>query len=214
MMTGRERILKTLAHETPDRVPVDFGGCNQTTVHAHVVAELRDYYGLEKRKVKVEEPYTMMGRLDGDLKSAMGVDVDAVTTLGTFFGPPRDTWKDYTMEDGLEVLVPADFNVTRDEDGDIYAYPMGDISVLTNALGFALLVVTEHLRRAGWVSLRAHHDSLLERLWVRRWWPCSAAKQPRAQPLQRHAGCATRSTDGRQDLITDSRLHHRLPAHQ
>lgn len=128
-MTGKERVLTALEHRDPDRVPVDFGGCNQTTIHARVIAELRDYYGLEKRKVKVEEPYTMMGRLDEDLKKAMGVDVDAVTTYGTFFGMPRDGWKEYTMEDGLEVLVPEGFNTTRDEAGDVYAYPMGDTSV-------------------------------------------------------------------------------------
>ena len=51
-ITGRERIQTALAHKKPDRVPVDFGACNQTTIHAGVIAGLRDYYGLEKRKVK------------------------------------------------------------------------------------------------------------------------------------------------------------------
>jgi hypothetical protein len=107
-------------------VPVDFGGCNQTTIHAGVIAQLRDHFGLEKRPVKVEEPYTMMGRLDEDLKEAMEVDVDALLGLGTFFGVTRDEWKEYAMEDGLQVLVPKGFNVTRDKAGDIYTYPEGD----------------------------------------------------------------------------------------
>jgi hypothetical protein len=128
-MTGRERIQTALAHKEPDRVPLDFGGCNQTTVHVGVIAQLRDYFGLEKRPVKVEEPYTMMGRLDEDLKAAMEVDIDALLGLYTFFGVTRDDWKDYTMEDGLQVLVPEEFNVTRDGDGKIYAYPEGDTSV-------------------------------------------------------------------------------------
>jgi hypothetical protein len=128
-MTGRERIQTALAHKEPDRVPLDFGGCNQTTVHVGVIAQLRDYFGLERRPVKVEEPYTMMGRLDEDLKAAMEVDVDALLGLYTFFGVTRDDWKDYTMEDGLQVLVPEEFNVTRDRDGKIYAYPEGDTAV-------------------------------------------------------------------------------------
>ena len=33
------------------------------------------------------------------------------------------------MEDGLQVLVPKDFNVTRDAAGNLYAYPQGDTSV-------------------------------------------------------------------------------------
>ena len=129
MLTGKQRVQTALAHKEPDRIPVDFGGCNQTTVHAGVIAQLREHYGLEKRPVMVDEPYTMMGRLDDDLKTAMGVDVDALLGLSTFFGVPRDSWKDYTMEDGLQVLVPSEFSITRDQDGRIYAYPQGDTTI-------------------------------------------------------------------------------------
>jgi hypothetical protein len=119
-------VRSALEHRQPDRVPLDLGGCNQTTAHVGVIAALRERLGLERRPVQVEEPYTMMGRFDEDLKAALGVDVDALLPLGTFFGVPRDGWKDYLMEDGLRVLVPAGFNVRRDPAGDIYAYPQGD----------------------------------------------------------------------------------------
>ncbi len=125
-MNGKERIRLALAHKEADRVPVDFGGCAQTTIQVGVIAALRDHFGLEKRKVIVEEPYTMMGRMDEDLKQAMGCDVDALNLLHTFFGNSRKDWKEFRMEDGLEVLVPGDFNVTRDERGDILTYPVGD----------------------------------------------------------------------------------------
>ena len=128
-MTGRQRVRAALEHRQPDRVPLDFGGCNQTTAHVGVIAGLREHFGLERRPVQVEEPYTMMGRFDEDLKAALGVDVDALLPLGTFFGVPRDDWKDYTMEDGLAVRVPKGFNVTREPNGNIYAYPEGDTSV-------------------------------------------------------------------------------------
>lgn len=42
------------------------------------MAGLRDYFGLEKRLVKVHEPYQMLGMLDEDLKQAMGIDVEGV----------------------------------------------------------------------------------------------------------------------------------------
>ncbi len=132
-MNGRERIQAALTHRESDRVPVDFGGCAQTTIHAGVVAALRDHFGLEKRPVMVEEPYTMMGRLDEDLKQAIGTDIDAVNGLYSFFGVARKDWKEYRMEDGLEVLVPGDFNTTRNEAGDILTYPQGDTSVPPSA---------------------------------------------------------------------------------
>ena len=133
-MTGRERVRTALEHRQPDRVPVDFGGCAQTTIHVGVIAQLREYYGLEKRPVVVEEPYTMMGRLDEDLKAAIGVDVEALLGLYSFFGIARRGWKEYRMEDGLEVLVPGDMNVTRDAAGNIYMYPQGDTSVPPSAV--------------------------------------------------------------------------------
>ena len=128
-MTGKERIKAALNYKEPDRVPIDFGGCAQTTIHVSVIAGLRDHFGLEKQLVKVDEPYTMMGKIDDDLKDALGVDVDAVSGYNTFFGMPRDEWKEFVMEDGLEVLVPKNFNITRDDAGNIYTYPQGDMSV-------------------------------------------------------------------------------------
>ena len=53
-MTGKERVRRALAHEEADRVPVDFGGCAQTTIHVGVIAKLREHFGLRKEPVKVE----------------------------------------------------------------------------------------------------------------------------------------------------------------
>ncbi|TFG63432.1 MAG: methyltransferase [Spirochaetales bacterium] len=133
-MTGRERVRTALEFRQPDRVPIDFGGCAQTTIHVGVIASLRDYYGLEKRPVKVEEPYTMMGRLDEDLKSVIQTDVDSFPTLYSFFGIARDGWQEYTMQDGLKVLAPGNFNVTTDGEGKIFMYPQGDTSVPPSAV--------------------------------------------------------------------------------
>lgn len=132
-MTGKERIRRALAHEEADRVPVDFGGCAQTTIHVGVIEKLRDHFGLSREPVKVEEPYTMMGRIENDLKEALRTDVDAIPTLYSFFGIARNEWKEYRMEDGQEVLVPKDFNVTRNEEGDIFMHPRGDLSVPPSA---------------------------------------------------------------------------------
>ncbi len=47
-MTGKERINTTLNYKEPDRIPIDFGGCAQTTIHVSVIAGLREYYGQKK----------------------------------------------------------------------------------------------------------------------------------------------------------------------
>ena len=46
-MTSKERVLTAFAHKEPDKVPVDFGGMCTSMIDAQVVAQLREYYGLE-----------------------------------------------------------------------------------------------------------------------------------------------------------------------
>ncbi len=128
-MDSRHLVKNALEHRRGDAVPIDFGGTAVTGMHVRCVAGLRDYYGLEKRPVKVHEPYQMLGWLDEDLKEAMGIDVEGAVGKNTLFGFPNENWKPWKTPDGLEVLVSEHFNTTTDNDGNIYIYPCGDTSV-------------------------------------------------------------------------------------
>ena len=124
---SRERVAAALNHKQPDRIPIDFGGTNTTGIHSSCVAALREYYGLEKRLVRVHEPYQMLGLLDDDLQDAMGIDVTTVYPQMTKFGVPIENWKSWRLN-GQEVLVPEGFRTTVDADGSILVYPQGDIT--------------------------------------------------------------------------------------
>jgi hypothetical protein len=132
-MTSSERVLAALNHRIPDRVPVDFGGTMVTGIHVSVVAALRDYFGLEKRPVKSLDPGQMLGLIEDDLKTAMGVDVEGVFRSTTRFGFPLADWKPFRMYDGLEILVPGQFNYTIDTNGDTLVHPQGDLSAPPSA---------------------------------------------------------------------------------
>jgi len=125
-MTSKERLETTLNHRDPDRIPVDFGSTAVTGIHVSCVAALRDYYGVERRPVKVHEPYQMLGLIEDDLREAMGLDVIGVFPRKTMFGFPNENWKPWRCPDGLEVLVPERFRTTVDEKGDVLIYPEGD----------------------------------------------------------------------------------------
>jgi len=127
-MTGRERLLAALDHKQPDRIPIDLGATPVTGIHASVVAALRDYYGLEKRPVKVHEPYQMLGLVEEDLAAAMGVDVEGISAPKTIFGFAARGWKPFRLWDELDLLVPGGFNTTVDGNGDLLMYPEGDLS--------------------------------------------------------------------------------------
>lgn len=127
-MTARDRVLTTLDHREPDRIPIDFGGTPVTGVHVSVVAGLREHYGLETRLVKVHEPYQMLGIIDDDLKQAMGIDVEGVVGRETMFGFRNDNWRPWMTPHGLEVLVSEDFRTTTDDRGDTLIFPKGNTS--------------------------------------------------------------------------------------
>lgn len=130
----RNPLLSTLQHTQPPRVPVDFGGTSVTGIHVSCVAALRRHFGLDNGPVRVIDPGQMLGEIAEDLKDAIGIDTDAVRGRMTRFGFPASDWKPWRMDDGLEVLVPGRFNVTRDENGGALMHPGGDTSVPPSAV--------------------------------------------------------------------------------
>jgi hypothetical protein len=132
--TSRENFLRTINHHQPDKVVVDFGSTAVTGIHVLIVERLREYYGLEKRPVKVIEPYQMLGEIDDDLIREMGVDVVGLFGEKNMFGVRNNGWTLHKTLWGQEVLFPRDFNYTYNDNGDILMYPEGDTSVPPSAI--------------------------------------------------------------------------------
>ena len=127
--TSRENFIKTINHQQPDKVVVDFGSTPVTGIHVLIVEKLRQHYGLEKMPVKVIEPYQMLGEIDSELIGAMEIDVLGLFSSKNMFGVPNENWKVHKTLWGQEVMFPANFNYTYNSNGDIMMYPEGDTSV-------------------------------------------------------------------------------------
>ena len=127
-LTSRERLAAALSHRQPDRIPVDFNGTAVTGMHVKCVIGLRDHFGLEKRLVKVHEPYQMLGWIDDDLQVALGIDVEGVYGPDTMFGYRNENWTPWRMDDGTEVLMSGNFQTIKAENGDTLVFPGGDRS--------------------------------------------------------------------------------------
>jgi len=129
-MTPRERLQATLNHKPVDRLCVDMGAGGQTGIGVCALHRLRQaVLGDPDYRVRVHEPYQMLGEVDDALREALGLDVIGVPTPGTMFGYRAQGWKPFTMPDGTPCLVPGRFNFTRDPSGDYLMYPEGDTSV-------------------------------------------------------------------------------------
>jgi len=128
-MTSRERILQSLSHQNPDRIPLDLGSTAVTGIHAWVVKKLRDYFGLDNHPVKVYEPYQMLGEVDNELREALQIDTTGIIGRKNMFGIENNDWKEFKTFWGQVVMLPGQFNTKLDRNGDLLVFPEGDTSV-------------------------------------------------------------------------------------
>lgn len=131
-MTSKERLLLTLNHQEPDRVCVDFGATSVTGIHVSIISKLwQRTFGQHDYRVKIIEPYQMLGEIDPGLRDALGIDVIGTPARKSLLGTDEDgTWKPFRLFDGTEVMIHHNLNFTVDrEKGDLLAYPEGDMSV-------------------------------------------------------------------------------------
>jgi hypothetical protein len=130
-MTSRERVIASLDHKEPDKIPFDLGGSAVTGMHVTTVYALRQALSLDSpgTPVKVVEPYQMLGEIAPDLMDAIGIDVACLWGRKTMFGFENADWKEWRLFDGTPVLVPGGFNTEPEPSGDILLYPEGDKTV-------------------------------------------------------------------------------------
>jgi hypothetical protein len=116
-VTSRERVLRALNHEEPDRVPLDLGGSITSGITALALDRLRRYLRLDERPVRVYELFQMLGEVEMDVVERLGIDVLPVETPVQFFGIRREKYKPWKLLDGTPVLVPGQFDVEVDAEG-------------------------------------------------------------------------------------------------
>jgi len=133
-MTSKERFDLTVNHQQPDQLVVDLGATSVTGIHVLAVENLRKYYGLENRPVRVIEPFQMLGEVDPELLEVIGIDVVGAWGKNNMFGIYNHApYKEMVTNWGQKVLVPSGFNTTRDEKGDMLVFPEGDVTVEPSA---------------------------------------------------------------------------------
>ncbi|MDP6668085.1 MAG: hypothetical protein QF357_11940 [Dehalococcoidia bacterium] len=101
-MGHRERVLKALNHEEPDRVPFDLGGTGCSTVHINKYQELKAHFGIETEKagdtlsnryiqsVYIEEP--ILEALDIDFRQLPVGPPDAESIIAVGEDGYTDEW--------------------------------------------------------------------------------------------------------------------------
>jgi uroporphyrinogen decarboxylase len=79
-MTSRERVLATLNHQEPDRVPVDIGGGGSTTLVVEAYAKLKKLLGIQSDRTEILNETFRAARLDEQTLRRLGTDVRQLRT--------------------------------------------------------------------------------------------------------------------------------------
>ncbi len=109
-MTSRERVLTTLRHEEPDRVPVDLGGMRSTGIMAIAYVKLREHLGLPAEVPRVYDATQQLAEPHLDLLEHFDVDViDLENSLGHW-----GEWQPWALPDGTPCEMPAKIELERD----------------------------------------------------------------------------------------------------
>jgi uroporphyrinogen decarboxylase len=98
-LSHRERVLKALNHEEPDRVPFDLGGTANSSVHIDKYQELKAHFGVDAedtyanktmRSVVVHEP--ILEALDIDFRYVLAGSSDGQPDVDVGEDGYRDEW--------------------------------------------------------------------------------------------------------------------------
>jgi hypothetical protein len=133
-MNSREQFLKTVNHKQTDRIVLDLGATAVTGIHVKAISNLRRHFGLQRKPIRVIEPFQMLGEVGWELIDSIGIDVIGAWGKNNMFGFHNHApYKEWKTPWGQRVMVPLDFNTTVDENGDLLMYPEGDTSVPPSA---------------------------------------------------------------------------------
>jgi uroporphyrinogen decarboxylase len=109
-MNHRERVLTSLQHREPDRVPIDLGGTVDSTIMAVAYRDLRADLGLGPGTIRVADVYQHTALVEEDVRQALGIDVRLV-------GDEPVLWRDGVLPDGSPAQFPDKFRPRPQPDG-------------------------------------------------------------------------------------------------
>ncbi len=124
-MNSRERVIATIEHRTPDRVPIDFGATRQSGIMAGAYYQLKKHLGIESGETFVFDIYQMLAEIEAPVRERMGSDVVALRNRKVAFGVPSVGGRPWSLADGTPVVVSEAFEPVADEKGDLFITDAG-----------------------------------------------------------------------------------------
>lgn len=123
-MTPRERVLTSMNHREPDRVPVDCSGHRSSGISAIAYRNLREFLGLPPKPIRVYDPIQQLAIVDEDVLDRFGIDT---IELGRAFATEDHDWQDWSLPDGSPCKMPAWVPLEREQNNWVIRSATGQI---------------------------------------------------------------------------------------
>ncbi|MCY3021296.1 MAG: methyltransferase, partial [Planctomycetota bacterium] len=117
-MTSRERVLKAVNHQVPDRVPIDLGGMKASGIAVSAYDKVKRKLGI-RTPTKVLDPRFMIAVVEDEVLKRLHLDVVPLDLTGIVsMVRPDCEWTARRMFDGTEPLFPPGTNIAEDAEGN------------------------------------------------------------------------------------------------
>ena len=117
-MNSRERVIRAINHQSPDRLPIDLGGTRQSGIAASTYHQLAKHLDISSR-TRVFDVYQMLAEVERPIMERFGADVVGLNRPEVAFGIRNENWKPWKLFDGTSVEVPDGFDPVTQDDGDL-----------------------------------------------------------------------------------------------
>lgn len=126
MRNSREIVIDALNHKSGTSIPVDFGSTAVTGIHCKIIKELREYYGLVAKPVKIVDSFQMLGEVDDELADIIGIDCIGLSSSKDIFNMDTTDMHEQITPWGQKVIVPSGLSLVPETEGKIYVFAEGD----------------------------------------------------------------------------------------
>ena len=113
-MTSRERIIASVRHAEPDRVPIDLGSTPSSGISAIAYNHLKRHLGMDPGPTRVYDVVQQLAQPDEEILDRFRIDV---LDIGRAFNTEPEAWVDVQLSDGSNAQYPSRYLIEEAEDG-------------------------------------------------------------------------------------------------
>ena len=135
-MNSRERILNSIDHKEPDKVPIDLGATPSSGISAIAYSNLKRTLNLSNGHIRVYDVVQQLAQPEDEILNLFKIDV---VDIGRIFNTEDEDWYDITLANGDAAQYPGWFRPKLELDGSWNAFTRDGTHIAKMPLNVSVL---------------------------------------------------------------------------